>query len=58
MKGVVIDTKLFSRRKLDPASKKIEQKKVAEIEAKLEEDLDALRDLFWKDWKRLLVARP
>lgn len=48
MKGVVIDTKLFSRRKLDPASKKIEQKKVAEIEAKLEEDLEALRDLFWE----------
>jgi DNA-directed RNA polymerase subunit beta len=36
MKGVVIDTKLFSRRKLDPASKKEENKRLAEIEKDLE----------------------
>ena len=32
MKGVVIDTKLFSRRKRDPASKKREHQALAEIE--------------------------
>jgi DNA-directed RNA polymerase subunit beta len=47
MNGVVIDTKLFSRRKLDPASKKLEQQKIAEIDAKLETDLDTLNTSFW-----------
>ena len=35
MKGVVIDTKLFSRRKLDPASKRAELQRLSEIDAKL-----------------------
>ncbi len=42
MKGVVIDTKLFSRRKLDPASKKREHQETARIE---EEHEKALEDL-------------
>ncbi len=53
MKGVVIDTKLFSRRKLDPASKKLEQKRVSEIEAQLEEKLTSLRDLFWERLEKI-----
>ena len=32
MKGVVIDTKLFSRRKTDPVTKKAEEKRLEEIE--------------------------
>ncbi len=36
MQGVVIDTKLFSRRKLDPAAKKREHQSIAEIEQEFE----------------------
>ena len=48
MNGVVIDTKLFSRRKLDPASKKMEQRRINEIDEKLEKDLADLDTKFWK----------
>lgn len=47
MKGIVIDTKLFSRRKLDPASKKLEQQRMAEIETKLERETILLNVAFW-----------
>ncbi|MBT3449642.1 MAG: DNA-directed RNA polymerase subunit beta [Bacteroidetes Order II. Incertae sedis bacterium] len=47
MKGVVIDTKLFSRRKLDPASKKEENKRLAEIEKDLDLSMVELNERFW-----------
>jgi DNA-directed RNA polymerase subunit beta len=53
MNGVVIDTKLFSRRKLDPASKKVEQKRLAEIDAALEEQLAELNGSFWTKFFKL-----
>ncbi len=53
MKGVVIDTKLFSRRKLDPASKKQEQQRLAEIESKLETDIADLNRKFWEKFFRI-----
>ena len=39
MKGIVIDTNLFSRRKLDPATKKREHQELARIETVLERKL-------------------
>ncbi|MDX1547871.1 MAG: DNA-directed RNA polymerase subunit beta, partial [Rhodothermales bacterium] len=48
MKGVVIDTKLFSRRKLDPATKKREQQRLAEIEEHYERSMGALNERFWE----------
>ncbi len=47
MDGVVIDTKLFSRRQLDPASKKMEEMRLEEIEKNLERDLNDLDERFW-----------
>jgi DNA-directed RNA polymerase subunit beta len=47
MDGVVIDTKLFSRRQLDPASKKMEEMRLEEIENNLERDLADLDERFW-----------
>ncbi len=47
MKGVVIDTKLFSRRKLDPATKKREQQRLGEIDTYLERELGKLNQRFW-----------
>ncbi len=47
MKGVVIDTKLFSRRKLDPESKKVEAKREKEINDQLDRDLADLNERFW-----------
>jgi DNA-directed RNA polymerase subunit beta len=57
MNGVVIDTKLFSRRKLDPASKKVEQKRLAEIDAKYEEEMAALNDAFWSKFFKLAKGK-
>src|SRR5690606_30942370 len=48
MHGVVIDTKLFSRRKSDPVTKKAEEKRLAEIEAQLAREVDALRTSFYE----------
>ncbi len=53
MNGVVIDTKLFSRRKLDPASKKQEQKNLAAIDGELESEMEALNDAFWQKFFKL-----
>ena len=47
MKGVVIDTKLFSRRRLDPASKKVEQQRISRIDSDFERSLAALNEQFW-----------
>ena len=57
MKGVVIDTKLFSRRKLDPASKKLEQKRLSEIEDRHKQDLANLDTKFWDRFHALVEGR-
>ena len=57
MKGVVIDTKLFSRRKLDPASKKVEQQRLEEIDRKLERELAKLDQKFYNRLFPLLEGR-
>jgi DNA-directed RNA polymerase subunit beta len=54
MDGVVIDTKLFSRRQLDPASKKMEEKRLDNIEKNLDRDLDKLNERFFKKFFRLV----
>ncbi len=54
MKGVVIDTKLFSRRKLDPASKRVEQQRLSEIEGKLEREMASLNTKFFDRFFGLL----
>src|SRR5690606_31995004 len=54
MKGVVIDTRLFSRRKLDPASKKIEQQRLTEIDNNLEAAMADLDRTFWEKFYRLV----
>ncbi len=57
MKGVVIDTKLFSRRKLDPASKKYEQQRLSEIESELTTNMANLNETFWEKFFKLVVGR-
>jgi DNA-directed RNA polymerase subunit beta len=57
MKGVVIDTKLFSRRKLDPASKKIEQQRLAEIEETETRELSNLNRTFWDKFFSLVEGQ-
>ncbi len=57
MKGVVIDTKLFSRRKLDPASKRVEQQRLSEIEGKLERELAGLNTKFYDRFFGLLEGQ-
>ncbi|MFT5141761.1 MAG: DNA-directed RNA polymerase subunit beta, partial [Thalassolituus oleivorans] len=57
MKGVVIDTKLFSRRKLDPASKKQEQQRLSEIEHELSHNMGELNETFWKKFFSLVLGR-
>ena len=57
MKGVVIDTKLFSRRKLDPASKKIEQQRLAEIEDQHQREIANLSNGFWEKFYSLVEGK-
>ena len=57
MKGVVIDTRLFSRRKLDPASKKMEQQRLTEIEQALERDTARLDSTFWDKFFRIVEGQ-
>jgi DNA-directed RNA polymerase subunit beta len=57
MKGVVIDTKLFSRRKLDPASKKIEQQRLSEIEETETRELSNLNRTFWDKFFSLVEGQ-
>ncbi|WP_232797893.1 DNA-directed RNA polymerase subunit beta [Salinibacter altiplanensis] len=45
--GVVIDTRLFSRRELDPASKKMEEKRLENIENDHERKLEDLNERLW-----------
>ena len=53
MSGIVIDTKLFSRRKLDPESKKEEQKHLEVIEEEHEEQLEKLSDRFYEKFFKI-----
>jgi len=48
MHGTVIDTKLFSRRQLDPASKKMEEARLERIENEYEQELAELNEQFWE----------
>jgi DNA-directed RNA polymerase subunit beta len=57
MKGVVIDTKLFSRRKLDPASKKIEQQRLSEIEDRFQREKTNLDQEFWDKFFGLVGSK-
>ena len=57
MKGIVIDTKLFSRRKLDPASKKIEQQRIAEIDNGLEYQINDLNSKFYEKFFMLVDGK-
>jgi DNA-directed RNA polymerase subunit beta len=47
MKGVVIHTQLFSRRKSDPLTKKAEERRLEEIDATLGREIDALQQSFY-----------
>lgn len=57
MKGVVIDTKLFSRRKLDPASKKVEEKRIEEIERENDRSVRNLNQQFWDKFFALVEGK-
>ncbi|MCS3683293.1 DNA-directed RNA polymerase subunit beta [Salinibacter ruber] len=52
--GVVIDTRLFSRRELDPASKKMEEKRLENIESDHERKLADLNERFWEKFFALV----
>jgi len=54
MDGVVIDTKLFSRRQLDPASKKMEERRLENIEKNLERERADLNERFWAKFFNLV----
>ncbi len=57
MKGVVVTTQLFSRRKLDAASKRAEQQRLAEIEGKLESEMANLNRKFFDRFFALLEGQ-
>ncbi|NBC17549.1 MAG: DNA-directed RNA polymerase subunit beta, partial [Bacteroidetes bacterium] len=57
MKGVVIDTKLFSRRKLDPATKKREQQRLKDIEQAHVRSLVNLNEQFWEKLFNLIEGK-
>jgi len=54
MDGVVIDTKLFSRRQLDPASKKMEEKRLEAIEENHMREVAELDKRFWNKFFHLV----
>ncbi|WP_022834478.1 DNA-directed RNA polymerase subunit beta [Salisaeta longa] len=54
MDGVVIDTQLFSRRQLDPASKKMEERRLEAIEHQHEQNLKKLNERFWDKFFQLV----
>ena len=54
MDGVVIDTKLFSRRQLDPASKKMEEKRLEAIEENHMREVASLDKRFWDKFFNLV----
>jgi DNA-directed RNA polymerase subunit beta len=56
-KGVIIDTKLFSRKKKDPKAKRSEKKLLDDVENQLKEELQVLRHALEADLKDLLVGQ-
>jgi DNA-directed RNA polymerase subunit beta len=48
MKGVVIGTQLFSRRKTDPATKRAEEARLKQIEDQLDRELSELNERFYE----------
>ncbi|MEP0548527.1 MAG: DNA-directed RNA polymerase subunit beta [Rhodothermales bacterium] len=48
MKGVVINTQLFSRRKADPATKKAEEARLEQIENQIARDVAELNERFYE----------
>ncbi len=54
MKGVVIATELFGRRKLDSTSKKLEGNRLVEIEARFNREKAALDEAFWEKFFRIV----
>ena len=57
MNGIVIDTKLFSRRRTDPASKKREQQKLADIERRKKRDVEAVQTALREKFLALVLGR-
>ena len=57
MYGVVVDTKLFSRRKSDPATKKAEEKRLIELETQLARELEALKTSFYERFFSLALNK-
>jgi DNA-directed RNA polymerase subunit beta len=57
MKGVVIDTKLFSRRKVDPIVKKNEQTRLSRIDADLDRRMADLNRKFWAKLMKLIEGQ-
>ncbi|GAB5534606.1 MAG: DNA-directed RNA polymerase subunit beta [Rubricoccaceae bacterium] len=57
MKGVVIDTKLFSRRKTDAVTKKAEEKRLEEIQRQLGREVEALQSSFYERFFSLINGR-
>jgi DNA-directed RNA polymerase subunit beta len=57
MDGVVIDTKLFSRRQLDPASKKMEEKRLEAIEETHMREVADLDKRFWDKFFNLVGGK-
>ncbi|HEX8298420.1 MAG TPA: DNA-directed RNA polymerase subunit beta [Rubricoccaceae bacterium] len=57
MKGIVIDTKLFSRRKTDAVTKKAEEKRMAEIEVQLRREVESLQTSFYERFVGLIGGK-
>jgi len=53
MRGVVIGTQLFSRRKTDPATKKAEEIRLKQLEDQLQQDLVELNERFYERFYEL-----
>jgi DNA-directed RNA polymerase subunit beta len=53
MKGVVIGTQLFSRRKTDPATKKAEEVRLKQLDDQLERDVSELNERFYERFYEL-----
>ncbi len=56
-KGVIIDTKLFSRKKKDPKAKRNEKKLMEDVDGQLKDELQVLRNALEADLKDLLVGQ-
>jgi DNA-directed RNA polymerase subunit beta len=57
MRGIVIDTKLFSRRKADPASKEIEEQRLEQVESRYEAEMSELNDTFFDKFFDLVEGK-